>query len=106
MNLVKNAIINPETTERYEGIRTADVVESMEKSGWNISDSSARRKYKGDPLTSYHVVRMQHSKFKVDNDYLELVLVNSHDKTSSFIVDISVFSGLYVQTVWFLAIIF
>jgi hypothetical protein len=81
-----------ETANSYEGIHTASIIESLAVSGWELASSSQRRAYKTKVEDAYHVARLKHKTYKtIDGDRIELVISNSHDKSSSFKVNIGVF---------------
>jgi len=89
--LVDNVFLEPDVSKSYKGIRTYNVIRSLEPLGWYPYSSSARRTTKGDPLESFHVVRMRNDNMKIDDDFIELVLSNSHKKDASFTVDIGIY---------------
>ena len=76
----------------YEGIKTSTVIASLAVSGWELESSSQRRAYKGAEEDAFHVARMKHKNFvTAEGDRVELVISNSHDKSSSFTVNIGIF---------------
>jgi len=70
-------------SERYRQIRTLDVLERMQDAGWGITQVSARVSRKQNPIHAKHLVRMRHDDLIVGDSAIELLVINSHDRTAS-----------------------
>jgi hypothetical protein len=78
--------------DRYSGIKTADIVSALEPQGWTVLSASARNKYKGDKDEAYHVTKLENDRYKFSStENLNIVLINSNDGSSSFIIKIGIF---------------
>jgi len=92
MKQLQDAFYTKIKDERYDGIKTADVIGSLEPLGWKVSGSSVRRTAKGDPSKVFHVARLKKEGFKtITGDDIELVISNSNDKKSGFTVNVGIF---------------
>ena len=79
-------------TDRYVHVPTTQVIEDIQKLGWNPIEALQvnARKRKG---YQRHMIKFVNPDFIVDegDEYPELLLSNSHDGTSSFTLDVGIF---------------
>lgn len=78
-----------ETSERYKFIPTIQVINSLRDNGFNVvSDGQSRTRIEGKENFTKHIIRLRHKDFfsplNVGDEIPEIVLVNSHDKTSAY----------------------
>lgn len=80
-------------SKHYEFMTTHEIVDGLADMGWNIRALS-QQKSKKNPETTKHMVRFQNPNLvqdKVNGNVPEIVLVNSHDRTSSLNFHVGVF---------------
>ena len=79
-------------TDRYVHVPTTQVIEDIQKLGWNPIEACQvnARKRKG---YQRHMVKFVNPEFIVDgkDEYPELLLSNSHDGSTAFTLDIGIF---------------
>ena len=74
-------------SEKYKFISTMDYLKPFFDKGWKV-----RQERGGKSLTSKHIMHLKHENYKTNQgDYLELVVINSHDRSCAF----SVGGGLF-----------
>jgi len=79
-------------TDKYQGIETASVIEGLSRRGWVIDTASQRRsRNKTKQRESYHVAKLSHPDYKIGDDNVNLVLINSNDGSSMFEVRLGIF---------------
>ena len=85
-----------ETSQNYRFLPTISVVNALRDSGFNVVkayQSRCRIEGKGD--FTKHMIRLRHSNFmnplNVGDEVPEIVLVNSHDRTSAFKLMLGIF---------------
>ena len=98
---------SPLVSNKYQFIRTSDVLESLSSLGWNprqMSEVKARKPHtKG---FQKHLIRLSNPEFKTQNvgdEVPELVLTNSHNGKNSFSFRIGIYrlvcsNGLVIPT--------
>jgi hypothetical protein len=77
-------------TEQYNFVSTENIIEKFQAKGWNIATTSMvnSKKYNGHQK---HVVRLRNNDFKIDNDFIDIVLTNSHHGATSLIIQAGIF---------------
>ena len=79
-------------TDRYVHVPTTQVIEDIQKLGWNPIQACQvnARKRKG---YQRHMIKFVNPDFMVEgrDEYPELLLSNSHDGTTSFTLDVGIF---------------
>jgi len=89
---------------KYKMIKTCDIIEPMLDNGWSIYDAQQRRTRKEEWTDkTYHFLRFRHEEFKLSDDYLEILISNSHNASSSFKINLAILrmacsNGLIVGT--------
>lgn len=77
---------------KYQMIHTKDILEPMDSLGWNVVHASQRRTRKAEwEDKTYHVLRFRNPNIKIGDDYLEIVVGNSHNASTSFKIQIGVY---------------
>lgn len=94
-------------SEKYTHIPTYQVIEDMEKLGWNPVDAKQVKARKGKGFQK-HMVTFQHEDLFIkgedgDSSQVQLLLINSHDGKSSFRFEAGIFrlvcsNGLILKT--------
>lgn len=75
-------------SDRYEIIPTMDVVNAAQKLGWVPRWGAGV----GDNPFGLHAIKMEHPDYvTVDGDLIQLVMINSHDRTRKFRIDVGAF---------------
>ena len=78
----------PTVSEKYQFIRTADVLESLENLGWNPREMKEVKARKSHTLGfQKHLIRLNNpkiSEFSVGEEIPELIVTNSHNGRNSF----------------------
>ncbi len=91
-------------TDRYVHVPTTQVIEDIQKLGWNPIQACQvnARKRKG---YQRHMIKFVNPDFMVEgrDEYPELLLSNSHDGTTSFTLDVGIFrlicsNGMVIKT--------
>ena len=91
-------------TDRYVHVPTTQVIEDIQKLGWNPIEACQvnARKRKG---YQRHMIKFVNPDFIVEgrDEYPELLLSNSHDGTTSFTLDVGIFrlvcsNGMVIKT--------
>lgn len=81
----------PGLSSRYSLIPTDEILAALRGDGWQWSDGSARISRKGRH-TAAHVIRMRHPNLPtVRDNVVEAVVLNSHDGSTAFRLQIGVF---------------
>lgn len=89
---------------KYQMIHTSDILEPMADLGWNVVSASQRNTRKEEwKDKTYHVLRLRHEDIKIGDDYLEMVVGNSHNASTSFKIQLGIYrlvcsNGLVVGT--------
>jgi len=90
--------------KRYSMIKTSELIEPMYDNGWYVTDAQQRktRKEAWEDKT-YHFLRFRHDELKIGDDYVECLITNSHNASSSFKVQLAILrmvcsNGLTVGT--------
>ena len=79
-------------TERYQFLSTREVLDAFIAEGWNIRDAQSRRPRAGTSLEhAKHLVRLFHPDYTIGDSVAELVVINSHDRSSSIQFRLGVF---------------
>jgi hypothetical protein len=74
----------------YQFCTTADIIEDLKKLGWSVV-GVAQQNSKKNPETCKHKVVFQHKTLTGDGiNVPQLILVNSHDRTSSFVFHLAI----------------
>ena len=78
---------------KYSFVPTIQVIEDVKKLGWTPTEAtqvkSRKSKTKGK---GKHMITFEHEDFKTeDNEKIQMLLINSHDGTSNFQLEIGVF---------------
>jgi len=83
----------PHLSEKYSFVPTIQVIEDVKKLGWIPTEAtqvkSRKSKTKGK---GKHMITFEHEDFKTkDDEKIQMLLINSHDGTSNFQLEIGVF---------------
>lgn len=106
---------NDKVSDRYVVATTADVIEDMNKLGWNVVQASMRKRQKSSSgRFSYHMIVFEHPEMVVEKintetgepeveGFVRIVLTNSHDGFSAFKFRVGLFrlvceNGLIIST--------
>lgn len=98
---------SPSVSEKYQFIRTADVLETLEGMGWEAREMKEVKARKAHTIGfQKHLIRLQNPEFKagfVGEEVPELILSNSHNGRNSFSFRIGIYrlvcsNGLIVPT--------
>lgn len=74
----------PTTSSKYQFISTAACIELFAKEGWVVADSSVANPRKRDPAFAKHMLDFRHTDLApIHGAVPRIILVNSHDGTSS-----------------------
>jgi hypothetical protein len=92
--------------QKYSHIKTGKIVEKLQNFGWNISDFSVKRKDGEAFYKQFHIARMRNENFKINDDYLEVIIGNSYDCSKSAYIKLGVYrvicaNGLEVGDTFF-----
>jgi len=89
----------------YQLIDTKDVIDIMRDNGFRVTQTFSLRPRKRDPRVVKHALRMRHESFMdaKNGTIPELVLINSHDGSTSLRMDVGLFrivcsNGLIVKS--------
>ena len=89
----------------YQLIDTKDVIDIMRENGFRVTQTFSLRPRKRDPRVVKHALRMRHESFMdaKNGTIPELVLINSHDGSTSLRMDVGLFrivcsNGLIVKS--------
>lgn len=94
----------PTVSERYQFISSNEIIERFAEDGWVVADANVAAPRKRDPLFAKHMIDFRHPDYKEINGAVpRIILVNSHDGSSSARVLAGVFrfvcsNGLVVGT--------
>lgn len=98
-------------SHNYQFVPTADVIDMMEDEGFHVTKAmQSRSRIPGKSDFTKHMVRLRHKdhvgNLNVNDEVPEIVLVNSHDRTSAYKIYTGIFrlvcsNGMVVQSVDF-----
>ena len=94
----------PNVSERYQFISSSDIIERFADEGWRVETATVAAPRKRDPLFAKHMIDFRHPDHEpVHGSVPRIILVNSHDGSSSARVLAGVFrfvcaNGLVVGT--------
>jgi len=94
----------PTLTERYQFISSHDIVGQFAQEGWVVESATTSAPRKRDPLFAKHMIDFRHPEFEpIHGAVPRIILVNSHDGSSSARVLAGVFrfvcsNGMVVGT--------
>lgn len=80
-------------SQKYEFMTTSDVVDILADMNWGIYDAK-QQKTKKNPDTTKHLIRFRNNDLKLDKkgeNVPEILLVNSHDRTSALTFHVGIF---------------
>lgn len=71
-------------TTRYQFLSTREVLDAFISQGWNIRSANSRRPRAGTSIQhAKHLVRLYHPDYVIGDSVAELLVINSHDRSSS-----------------------
>jgi Domain of unknown function (DUF932) len=74
----------PTVSERYQFINSRDIVDRFAQEGWQVAQATVAAPRKRDPLFAKHMLDFRHPDFQEINGAVpRIILVNSHDGSSS-----------------------
>lgn len=94
----------PNVSERYQFISSNEIIQRFADEGWRVESATVAAPRKRDPLFAKHMIDFRHPDFEaVQGAVPRIILVNSHDGSSSARVLAGVFrfvcsNGLVVGT--------
>lgn len=80
-------------SKHYQFMTTAELINGLGSLGWSVY-SASQQKSKKNPETTKHMLRFRNSEygsFGVDGNVPEILLVNSHDRTTSLNFHVGIF---------------
>lgn len=78
-------------SKKYEFMTSSDVVNILADMNWHVHDAK-QQKTKKDPETTKHLVRFRNNSISWNGDSIpEILLVNSHDRTSALTFHVGIF---------------
>ena len=85
-----------ETSKRYRFIPTTTVLNKLRDKGYNVTNvQQSRTRIEGKGEFTKHLLRLRHDDYvnpvNVGDEVPEIVLVNSHDRTSSYQIYLGIF---------------
>ena len=95
---------SPKVSDRYQFISSQEIIQRVAQDGWQVASADVAAPRKRDPLFAKHMIDFRHPDFQAINGAVpRIILVNSHDGTSSAQVLAGVFrfvcsNGLVVGT--------
>jgi hypothetical protein len=83
-------------TERYSFVQTDKIIEGFNQAGWDVTKAFQSKTKKDDPNVRKHVVRLSNPEFQpvmkeVGSLTPEIILINSHNGSSSIRMEIGLF---------------
>jgi hypothetical protein len=83
-------------TERYSFVQTDKILEGFNEAGWGVTKAFQSKTKKDDPNVRRHIVRLSNPDFQpvmreVGSLVPEIILVNSHNGTSSIRMELGLF---------------
>lgn len=74
----------PTVSERYQFISSNEIVQRFAQEGWHVENATVAAPRKRDPLFAKHMIDFRHPDFEpVHGAVPRIILVNSHDGSSS-----------------------
>ena len=78
-------------SQKYEFMTTSDVIDILGNMNWLVHSGSSQ-KTKKDPETTKHMIRFRNESLNWNGDSVpEILLVNSHDRTSALTFHVGIF---------------
>jgi hypothetical protein len=80
-------------SKHYQFMTTAEIIDGLGGMGWNVH-TATQQKSKKNPETTKHMLRFRHDEFGslgVKGNVPEILLVNSHDRTTSLNFHVGIF---------------
>lgn len=84
----------PGASKHYKFITTLDIINDMSKLGWEVFTASQRNSKKAPDTTKHMVVFRSKQYGQVGNHIPEILLINSHNRTSSFTFHVGLFRSI------------
>lgn len=84
----------PGASKHYKFITTLDIIDDMSKLGWNVFTASQRNSKKAPETTKHMVVFRSKEYAQVGGHIPEILLINSHNRTSSFTFHVGLFRSI------------
>lgn len=82
----------PTVSERYQFISSHDIIQRFSAEGWTVASATVAAPRKRDPLFAKHMIDFRRPDMTaINGSFPRIVLVNSHDGTSSA----QVFAGVF-----------
>lgn len=81
-------------SDKYKVLTTSEILKPFTTSGFEIVKIDARRKRKNTIAENdhrHHVVRLRSNDFKIENDFIDIVISNSYDGSSPFKINLGIF---------------
>ena len=74
----------PTVSERYQFINSGEIIDRFAQEGWKVAQATVAAPRKRDPLFAKHMIDFRHPDFQEVNGAVpRIILVNSHDGSSS-----------------------
>lgn len=74
----------PTVSERYQFISSNEIIQRFAQEGWQVDNATVAAPRKRDPLYAKHMIDFRHPDFQEINGAVpRIILVNSHDGSSS-----------------------
>jgi hypothetical protein len=100
-----NGVKMSKLSDKYSLISTESVIDVLKDEGFFVTQANSLKPRKNDPRTVRHFVRMRHDNYKsaIEGSIPEILVVNSHDGSSSLRIDAGLFrmvcsNGLIVKS--------
>jgi hypothetical protein len=80
-------------SKHYQFMTTAEIIDGLSDMGWDVYNAM-QQKSKKNPETTKHMLRFRHNEFGslgVKGNVPEILLVNSHDRTTSLNFHVGIF---------------
>lgn len=84
----------PGASKHYKFITTLDIINDMSKLGWEVFTASQRNSKKAPDTTKHMVVFRSKEYAQVGGHVPEILLINSHNRTSSFTFHVGLFRNI------------
>jgi hypothetical protein len=79
-------------SERYQFFTTSDIVDILAGMGWRVVSATGRKTKKSSADVVRHQLVFRHPQYGTDYGYIpQIILVNSHDRTSSLDFHVGIF---------------
>jgi len=79
-------------SRKYQMIHTKDILEPLDDLGWHCVSAQQRSTRKEEWTDkTYHVLRFRNENLRIGDDYLDLVIGNSHNASTSFKIQLGVY---------------